>query len=62
MKEFWGWWGCKAAPYDTSDDYDWCREMFGYPNANGRWFYEHQTNTFYFKNQQDATWFEIRWR
>jgi hypothetical protein len=37
--------------------YNWCLETFGSPG--NRWFY--RNNQFYFKNQKDYVWFELRW-
>lgn len=62
MKERWGWWVCEALDLDSDpEDFDWCEETFGCPSSNGRWFYEFQSNKFYFKNQNDAAWYELRW-
>lgn len=56
----WGWWVCKAYT-DSSEDFDWCEEIFGCPSSNGQWFYEFQSDSFYFKNEKDAMWYELRW-
>lgn len=58
----WGWWVCEAtAITEDPDDFEWCGELFGTPSANGRWFYEFQSNKFYFKYEADAMWFELKW-
>jgi hypothetical protein len=59
VKERWGWWVCEATA--NPDDFDWCEEVFGCPSSNGRWFYEFQGDKFYFKNKNDALWYELRW-
>ena len=60
MTERWGWWICESMD-EGPEDFDWCEEVLGCPSANGRWFYEFQSNKFYFKNKKDAMWFELRW-
>jgi hypothetical protein len=39
------------------DAYNWCLETFGPPGH--RWFY--RPGKFYFKNNKDYMWFELRW-
>ena len=39
------------------DAYNWCLETFGPPG--NRWFFKNYK--FYFKNQKDYVWFELRW-
>ena len=40
-----------------ADAYNWCLETFGPPG--NRWFFKN--SQFYFKNNKDYMWFELRW-
>lgn len=58
MRYHYGWYKCKGLE-EEPDDFDWCLEMFGEP-THSRWFYEQSSNLFYFKNEKDAFWFELK--
>lgn len=54
-------------PY-THEDIDeiisWCIENFGPSGRNRRWRHGwiiREKDTFYFRNEKDALWFELRW-
>jgi hypothetical protein len=60
MIYFHGWWSIKTK-IDTVEDILWCFEQFGEQNTNGRWFYSSTSHQFFFKREEDAMWFTLRW-
>ncbi len=62
MKKKFQWWQVPAPlPSHLDDDWDWCEETFGAPCYTSRWWFENSTQTYYFKSEKDALWFELRW-
>ncbi len=44
-----------------TDDFNWVTDTLGPPDVNGRWFYEFDANTYYFRNKSDALLYELGW-
>lgn len=61
MKYFYGWYSCNATMKFGVEDMLWCKDQFGEDSYTGRWFYSSTANRFYFKREDDATWFLLRW-
>lgn len=62
MKKKFQWWQVDS-PFSKmeTDDYDWCLTVMGAPCYTARWWYESSSDKFYFKNKNDAMWFEMMW-
>lgn len=59
MKKVFGWYVVEDNDIRGDDNYAWCHGTFGPPNEVGRWFYSLSSHLFYFKNERDATLFEL---
>ena len=62
MKKKFQWWQVDAPlTFPNDADHRWCEKVMGEPAVTARWWYEHSSDKFYFRNETDAMWFELRW-
>lgn len=60
MKKKFQWWQVNA-PTKIFSDYDWLVEVMGEPDYTARWWFEQESNKYYFRSEKDAMLFELKY-